>query len=349
MSNNMKIRNSARCLLLIAAAGFIVTSCHTPVRKCGYVKAPVKVSVQTVQPQGNISGKTYVAKTEASKSAVITSPLPATLMQINVRQGDRVSKGQVLAVVKAESAENALDAAAATLRQAQDANDRLQAVKDNGSVPELKLVEVETQLAKAQAAYNQALKASEDCKIKAPYAGTVSEVYLDEGERVTLEQPILRIADVAAIEIMIAVPEGEMGEMTIGRKAVLTVPALGDAETQAHIIRRGVDASLLAHTYDCVLAADSKIDGLLPGMVGKIVFENSENQEIVIPASAVRTDSDSRYVWTVDENECVRKVNVKIGGFSGKGVVVTEGLGEGDRLIVEGMSKVSTGMKVEVL
>ncbi len=344
----MKTRHSIAVTVLMASA-VICTSCHTPVRKGGYVKAPVKVSVQTVQPQGNISGKTYVAKTQASKSSVITSPLPATLMQLNVRQGDRVRKDQVVAVVKAESAENALDASAATLRQAQDANDRLQAVKGNGSVPELKLVEVETQLAKAQAAYNQALKASEDCSVKAPYAGTVSEVYLDEGERVTLEQPILRLADVSRLEIVISVPEGEMGEMKIGRKAVLTVPALGDAESQAHIIRRGVDASPLSHTYDCVLTADAQIEGLLPGMVGKIVFEDAEDQQIVIPASAVRTDSDSRYVWTVDGNGCVRKVNVRIGGFSGKGVIVTEGLCEGDRLIVEGCSKVSTGMKVEVL
>ncbi|MDO4827059.1 MAG: efflux RND transporter periplasmic adaptor subunit [Bacteroidia bacterium] len=345
----MKTSDYALSLLLVAASGFIVASCHNPAKRGCYEKSAVKVRTLTVQTQSGVSGKTYVARVDASKSIVLTSPLPATLVGIDVRQGDKVREGQVVARVKAESAENALAAAAATLRQARDANDRLESVKDNGSVSEVKLIEAQTRLAQAQAAYNQALKAVEDCSIRAPYAGTVSEVYLSEGERVVLEKPILRIVDASSLELVIAVPEGEMGEMGIGRKAVLTVPALGNAVTGAKLVRRGVDASPLSHTYDCVLLPDAKVEGLLPGMVGKIVFEDPEAAQIVIPASAVRTGADGRYVWTVDESGCVRKTKVSTGGFSGRGVVVTEGLSEGERLVVEGMSKISSGMKVEVL
>ncbi len=344
----MKDRHSA-ALLLMAVTVAVAASCQNPAKRGGYVKSVVKVRTQTVQRDSCFSGKTYVARVDAAKSAVITSPLPATLESIVVRQGDEVSQGQVVARVKAESAENALDAAAATLRQARDASDRLESVKGNGSVSEVKLIEAQTRLAQARAAYNQALKAVEDCSIKAPYAGTVSEVYLAEGERVVLEKPILKIVDAASLELAIAVPEGEMTEMTVGRKAVLTVPALGNAVTGARIVRKGVDASPLSHTYDCVLLPDGKIEGLLPGMVGKISFEGSGDPQIVIPASAIRTGADGRYVWTLDGDGCVHKTMVSTGGFSGKGVIVSEGLSEGDRLVVEGMSKISSGMKVEAL
>ncbi len=342
----MKISHSVMLLIAAAAVG---AACQNPAQRGCYEKSAVKVRIQTVQSETGISGKTYVARVDAAKSIVLTSPLPATLEQIDVRQGDKVSCGQVVARVKAESAENALDAAAATLWQARDANERLESVRDNGSVSEVKLIEAQTRLAQAQAAYNQALKAVQDCSIRAPYAGTVSEVYLAEGERVVLEKPILRLVDASSLELVIAVPEAEMGEMGIGRKAVLTVPALGNAVTGVRIVRKGVEASPLSHTYDCILLPEGKVEGLLPGMVGKIAFEDAVDPQIVIPASAVRTDADGRYVWTVDESGSVRKTQVTTGGFSGEGVIISGGLAEGDRLVVAGMSKISSGMKVEAL
>jgi len=67
-----------------------------------------------------------------------------------------------------------------------------------------------------------------------------------------------------------------------------------------------------------------------------------------VPASALRTGAEGRYVWCVEDGTVVRR-NVVTDGYSGEGVVITEGLFQGDQVVVEGGRKVSSGMKVHTV
>ena len=142
-------------------------------------KLPVRVKVEAVGSASSATTKTYVGRVEASKSTTVLSPFPAELEKINVQQGQTVRANQQVAKVYSAAVASTLSSARATMLQAQDAYDRLQAVKDNGSVPPVKLVEVETALARAKAALASAQKAAYDCSVKAPFAGTVSEIYCE--------------------------------------------------------------------------------------------------------------------------------------------------------------------------
>ncbi len=315
-------------------------------------KQPVKVKVAEVGSASSETTKTYVGRVEASKSVTLLSPFPANLEKINVEQGQTVRANQQVAKVYSTAVASTLSSARATMRQAQDAYDRLQAVKDNGSVPPVKIVEVETALARAKAALSSAQKAAYDCSVKAPFAGTVSEVYCEEGEDVAIAQPIVKIVDLNTLEISISVPETEISSYDVGSSADVTVAALSDTPVRARVVRKGVDASLVAHSYDCRLSLETPVKGLMPGMICKVVFRSADGKtsEIpVIPASVIRTDRTGRYVWTVSRSGIVEKKYVTTGDFAGKGVKILSGLETGDLLIVEGAAKVSTGMKVETI
>ena len=92
-----------------------------------------------------------------------------------------------------------------------------------------------------------------------------------------------------------------------------------------------------------------EIRGLMPGMVVKVRIDSGLGPEVVVPASVVRTDVDGRYVWTVSEDNVVCKTYVVPGGFSGRGIVISEGLSAGDRVITDGVQKVCTGLKVRTV
>ncbi len=320
-------------------------------RKAAPEKPPVRVKVEAVGSASSATTKTYVGRVEASKSATVLSPFPANLEKINVRQGQAVRANQQVAKVYSTTVANTLSSARATERQAQDAYDRLQAVKDNGSVPQVKMVEVETALARAKAALSSAQKAAYDCSVKAPFSGTVSEVYCEEGEDIAIAQPIVKIIDLNSLEISISVPETEISSYAVGSYADVTIAAVSDTSVRAHLVRKGVDASVVAHSYDCRLVLETPLKNLMPGMISKVVFRSSaDGSEIpVIPASVIRTDKVGRYVWTVSGSNVVEKKYVTTGGFAGKGVKILSGLEAGDLLIVEGAAKVSTGMKVETI
>lgn len=307
----------------------------------------VSVKVMPVKSERGIRSSSYVGSVIPLKSAVLSCRYPGTLTGLYVSQGDYVEKGQVLAQVESSSVESAYKMARATLEQAEDGYGRVMQVYGTGSIPDVKRVEVEAQLSKARAAAEAASRSLEDCKIKAPFAGVVGEVYCDRGVELSLLDPIAKVMDISDVEIRFPVPEKEIGRLRVGDTAYLVVPALKDSAFSARVKTKGMVASALAHSYDCTVEPLCRVDGLLPGMVCKVYLATDSRSGIVIPSSVVQMDAAGRYVWLVSDSVVVKRY-VEIDGFSGKGVVVTSGLEQGESLIVEGSRKVSTGMKVKV-
>ena len=328
------------CLVLLAV------SCADRRSRKVVVKEPINVGVLTVTPMNSQYYNVYVGEINASGSAVISSNHSGTLDAIKVIQGTQVKKGDVLAEVISKNVLTSYEMSHATLRQAEDGYERVKKVHESGTVADVKLVEIETQLAKARAAAKSSEESLEDCKVKAPFNGTVSDVLVEQGVHVNPGTPILKLVDLSTIEVAIPVPEGEIGRIKIGQKALIDVPALGITDIEAHVALKGVTASFPSHTYKCTLVPEKKQTELYPGMVCKVrLSEVSDSLRIMVPASSVEMDSNGRFVWIVKDG-VVGRSYVTVGGYQEQGVVITSGLEAGNKVIVKGAAKVSTGMKV---
>lgn len=335
-------------ILCLAFASGIIAGCGRHVKETQTAKAPVSVTAMKVSMTGSAASKTYIGTVHPAKSAVLASAHSGTLAELKVRQGQAVNKGEVIAVINSQRAASSLEMASAALRQAKDGYDRAKAVHESGSIAEVKMVEVETQLRQAEAAYKAAAKAYSDCAVKAPYSGVIGEVYIESGVEVSVAQPVARIMDISSVEIHFPVPEGEINSINTGEEVWINVPALGEDNIAAHLTAKGVAASALSHSYDCTAVPFSSVTGLMPGMVCKVSLAGNGAQAAVIPASVIKTDVSGRYVWAVRDGRAV-KVPVVTGGFSGRGVIISEGLEDGDYVIVDGAGKVSSGMKVKIV
>ena len=328
------------CLVLLAV------SCADKRSRKVSVKEPINVGVMTVAPMNSQYYKVYVGEINASGSAVISTNHSGTLEDIKVQQGTNVKSGDVLAEVNSKNVLASYEISHATLRQAEDGYERVKKVHESGTVADVKLVEIETQLAKARAAAKSSEESLEECKVKAPFNGTVSEVLVEKGVHVNPGTPILKLVDLSTIEVSIPVPEGEIGNIKIGQKALIDVPALNITGIEAHVALKGVTAVFPSHTYRCTLVPEKKQTELYPGMVCKVrLSEVSEAMRIRVPASAVEMDSKGRFVWIVKDG-VVGRSYVNVDGYQDKGVIISSGLEEGDKVIVKGAAKVSTGMKV---
>lgn len=318
----------------------------TPGRKTEVVE-PVTVDVMRVEAKPDIYKKSYVGRVEASQNTVVSSQTSGTVESVNVKKGRRVKAGEVMAVVKSQNAESAYSMAKATLEQAQDGYDRMMQVYPKGGVTEVQKMEVTTQLRKAEASFEAAESALEKCRIKAPYSGVVDEIFIEQGVEVSVLAPVARVLNISNVEIHFPVPEKEMAELETGSKSTVEIPAAGKSIT-ATLAIKGVDASPLSHTYDCVLIPSESRPEILPGMVCKVRLSQDGGSSIVIPMRSVMTDNTGRYVWCADNDGVISKKRVVCGGFAGNGVIVSDGLMEGDLLVVEGQRKVSSGMKVKI-
>lgn len=311
----------------------------------GSGRAPVSVKVQKIADVNSTETISYVGTAEAVKTSVISAPSAGRLVSLDVKRGDKVTAGQVIGQIESQTVRSSWQMAQATLEQAEDGYERAMKVYSSGSISEVQMVEINTKLSQARAAADAAQKALDDCTMRAPFDGYVSEIMASESVQLNMFEPVVRIMDISEIIIRFPVPESEINNLAVGQEVTVDVAATRSEALKGKILSKGISASPLSHSYDCTASLDAGPGQLMPGMVCEVHVKGDGGQGPVVPASVIQTGMDGRYLWTVRDGKA-HKTAVKVGGYSGNGVIITEGLEEGDLVIVEGYQKVSSGMKV---
>ena len=305
----------------------------------------IPVGVLHIDTVSGLVRNTYPGYLEEGQSVEMAFKYGGTLQQLNVKQGSSVRKGQTLARVSSPQMESTRRSAQSTLEQAQDAYDRLKKVHDNGSLPEIKWREMVANLEKAQSALDLANAMLADNTIRAPFDGTIASVNAEIGENIAPMKPIIRLINTKGMAVKISVPENEIAKVQVGDTAEIVIPALDDKRLNGKVIEKSMTASMLTHSYPVKVLIEHPDKELSPGMIGKVVLNADVNKGIIVPANAVLINQEGKFVWVAEDDRATRR-KITLSGYSGNGVIVSEGLGTGDVVIVEGYQKVSEGMKV---
>ena len=325
----------------------MLTGCTEKNRKLE--KKNVKVETISVG-NTNLGGtKDYVGTIEEKMGSTLSFEIAGNITSIRVEEGDRVSKGQLLATINPTTVKEAHRATLTTLKQAQDAYRRFLPLHQSGTISDMKWVEIESKLEQAKAAESIARQQLSHSTLTAPFAGVIAAKNVDLGTYVLPGQPVLKLANVAQVNAKVSVPEAEISHLHVGDKVKLTVAALSGAIFRGTISEKGIDANPISHTYDVKVGITNPQGRLLPGMVCNAQVQGSAAtpSHITVPPQSIELDVDnSRFVWTV-VNGKAHQQPVTTGDFEGDGIVILSGLKAGDQVIINGQQKVSEGMKVD--
>ena len=330
-----------RCVTILTAATLIlaVTACKktTPPQE----RTAIPVQVMVVDTVAGGMTRTYVGEVEESLSVSASFPMGGRVERVYVHEGDRVRAGQILATVNSSTAENAYNSAKASLEQAEDAYKRLKKVYDQGSLAEVKWVEMETNLERARSMEQIAKKQLEDCTLRAPVAGVVGTCNAKAGASLLPGEPAVTILDMGSVSVTFSVPESEINTVNIGDKASVSVAALNNRILTGRITDRSVNASRVSHSYEVKIAFPNPDRSLLPGMVCKVQLEQPDDQGFVIPAKCVQTRPEGLSVWVMENGRAKHRL-VTSSAFMANGVLISSGLHPGDTVIIAGMDKLYT-------
>jgi len=300
--------------------------------------APVPVQVMAVDTVRGGLTRTYVGEVEENLSVALSFPTGGRVERVYVHEGDRVSAGQVVATVNKSNAQNAYNSAKASLDQAEDAYRRLKKVYDQGSLAEVKWVEMQTTLEKARSLEQIAKKQLDECTLTAPISGVVGSCNAKAGGSLLPGEPAVTILDMGKISVTFSVPESEISSVNIGDEAYVCVPALDNRMLTGRITDRSVTASRVSHSYQVKIAFPNSDKSLLPGMVCKVMLDQSEDQGFVIPAKCVQTRPEGPSVWVVENGRAQHRI-IQSDAFVANGVLVKSGIRPGDTIITAGMDK----------
>ena len=344
-------------MALLMLASSLLVSCGKKTEEQAKTK-PVLVKEMIVGEGGYAAtSANYSGTVEEENGVALSFSMGGTIKQLRVKVGDHVRRGQFIASVDPTSIQNSLDMAHATRLQAEDAFKRMKQLHDKGSLPDIKWVEVQSQLQQAVSAENIARKSLSDCNLYAPMDGVISEKNAEVGQNAAPGMPIAKLVTTRVLNVKIAVPESEMAGIHVRQRAKIQVQALDGRWFSGYVIEKGVIADPITRSYSVKIRVEGAADGLLPGMVSNVSLgkvssvssENSGNSCIIIPASLVQLgDDNNNFVWVDEGGKAVRRTIV-CGEYVSNGVSIVSGLKYGDKLIVEGQQKVCTGTALKAI
>ncbi len=291
----------------------------------------------------------YSGVVEALKTTSLSFAGAGTVTEVLVGEGQGVSKGQLLARMNSATAQNSHQLALASLQQAEDAYRRMKPMKENGTLPEIKWVEIETGLAQAKAATAIAQKAVDDCSLYAPAGGVIGKSSIQAGMNIFPGASALELLNTQSVYVKIPVPENEINSLKKGVHAQIYIAAI-DRNMTGTIKEIGVSADPLSHTYPVKLLVENGKKELRPGMICSVKTASQSRQTgLLVSNKALRQDVAKQQFVFVNDRGKARKVPVKTVALVDNKVLVQGELNEGAEVIVSGQQKLMEASPVKVL
>ena len=331
---------------MLLAATIMLAGCSE--QKESTVKA-VKVRTLTVEASQGGDAQGYSGTIEEESGTVLSFASVGTLRSVGVDEGQMVRQGQLIATIDETSLQSAYEAALAAKEQALDAEERMRLLHDAGSLPEIKWIEVQTQVRQAVSAEKMAKKALTDTRLYAPFSGYIAEKQAEAGQSVAPGVPIVKLVRIDRVKVCISVPEEEISQIRTGQPLQVSVSALGGKTFEAKVTEKSVTADALSRSYEVKGIISNPQHELLPGMIAEVTTaaEGATATTVTLPAEIIQIDADNRpFVWTVVDGKAQRTY-VTLGQNIGDNVQIAGGLKVSDKVICEGQQKVSYGLEVK--
>ncbi len=321
----------------------------------------VKVQLLEISQGAAVSGAL-----RAVNSAVVKARVPGELQGLQVREGDVVKAGQLLARVDASElqlrvnqAREQAQSAKAQVDVAQRQFDNNKALVDQGFISKTALDTSQANLNAAQSSYNAARAATDvasksvaDAVLKAPISGQVAQRMAQNGERVGVDTRIVEIVDLSRLELDASLTALEASQAQVGQTAELLVEG-SSQPIAAKIARINPSAQAGSRGVLVYLSIDNSAQGndkfaLRQGLFAQGTLGLSRQTLLALPVSAVRIDKPAPYVQAIEDNRVVHKT-VMLGArgtYNGEAVVAVTGLASGAQIIRANVGALRDGTPV---
>ncbi len=307
--------------------------------------------VVTVQTLLLSQGLPISGQTKAVNAAFVKARVAGELQDLQVREGDFVQAGQIIARVdsteytaRLRQAQQQAQAAKAQVDIAQRSFDNNRALVDQGFISKTGLDASASNLAAAQASFSAAQsgaevlqKAVEDTVLRAPIAGQVAQRLAQNGERVAIDARVVEIVDVRRLELEATVAVAEAMQVRVGQSAQLSFEGAAQS-VAARVVRINPSATPGSRAVMVYLAITGN-EALRQGLYAQGLLATGSVSALALPLSAVRTDKPAPYVQMLEGNR-VRHVPVVMGArgeLNQQTMVEVSGLAAGAQVLMGGV------------
>jgi RND family efflux transporter MFP subunit len=352
-----------RPILAAALAATALAACQRGESQAGRTRPPPAV---TVAPVG-VRDVPVEIRAPIDLRPILQADVGAKsvgyLDAVLVDRGDRVRRGQTLALVRPSDLPDQLSAARGALAQSQASvalaranKERAERLAPTGVVSQQELQQAQTAVATAEATLASAQSNVDalavrlgELRIESPLDGVVSARRLDPGALVgptSGNATVLTVQRIDVLRAFVPVNEADVSRLQVGQEAHLSLDALPGQQVTGKVVRVSPSFDPVSRTVDAEVQV-ANADGVLrPGMYGRAAVVTEVHRDaVVVPAQAVQISDGKAYAFAV-RGDKVARVALKLGVDGGEWLEVRDGLAKGDEIVTAGADVLADGATI---
>jgi RND family efflux transporter MFP subunit len=329
-------------------------------------------AIKTITVSEQASGKIrqFSGVVEAADSSSISFEVSGNVREVRVDVGDRITKGQVLAVLdkrtynlNVKAAEAEVGRAKVQLADKRNDLDRFQRInkQDPGAVSQAAIDQ-------SQAAVDGALKQVQFTKsglklaqrdlnktvLRAPFDGVIANRYIDAFNEVARGQKCFDTYELTGMEVAISIPEDAIDDIQMDQKGEIQFSVFADRTYHGRVTEISKVAGT-ANAFPIKLTIEDPDQRIRPGMTARVTLQLSGDDQkaaYLVPLAAIaqRGDTTKGFVFIYNsQTSTVKKTQIEAGSVRGNSAVISGGVKAGDIVAVAGVSFLEDGQNVKLM
>ena len=311
------------------------------------ITAKTEVFNHQLEIQGNVTTKNLL---------VITPEFNGILTNVYVKEGQKVSKGQLLAKIDDGGLSQQLAQLKIQADLARTTFERQKRLWDQNIGSEIQYLQSKSNYEAQEEAVNQLQQQVSKTSVKAPFSGTIDDVITEQGSVVAAGQtPLMRIVNLNDMYIETDVPESYITDVTKGKDVTVSIPVINKT-VDTKIRQAGDYINPANRTFKIEVPVPNKDKDIKPNLTAKLKINDYTNKEaLLVPLSIISENAEGeQYLYTIKDKKkngegIATKVIIKTGKTQGDVIEVLEGIKNGTEIIKEGARSVKDGQTVKVI
>lgn len=314
---------------------------------------PVKVTRATAV---EYSSRDFAAMTTADDAVTMAFKVSGRVIAIPVAKGLTVHRGELLAELDSREAQLQVEAAQATLTEAESRLNRARRLLEHNAISEQEVEAIENSAAQARSAYKNSLDILSEMRLVAPFDGVVERTYVDAFQRVASGESIVRIVTPRSTTVGFTAPESLVPSLskpsTIFHVEFDAWPGVHFDAVMKSFARTSSDALGYPVSLRLVDVDTSRYD-ISPGMtcIATVDVALNDKQAVSLPLTAIYAPIEGEHsVWVVGDDGRVYRRNVELGSLTGRDrIVILSGVNIGEEVVTAGVYRLHDGERVTIL
>lgn len=291
---------------------------------------------------------------ETDQNIIIYPEYSGVLTEVLVNEGEEVQKGQILARIDAGGLASQLAQLQAQATLAKTTFERQERLWEQQIGSEIQYLEAQTNYEALQSSVEQLKSQLAKTVVRAPFSGTIDEIFTDQGEVVAPGQSrLFRLINLSNMYITTAVPESYLGDIEVGTEVMVEIASTG-LEFESRVRQVGNFINPNNRTFEIKVAVPAGVEQVKPNQIATVkINDYTSPNAVIIPESVIQQNAAGENIaFVVEQNSdstgVAKRRVIATGVTYDERVEVLEGIEPGEIIILDGARNVRDGQEVKI-